>query len=445
MSGLRDCLIHSARVVCPGAELDTGGEGGVGWLLIRDGRIADRGPGAPPAVDAPQCDAGGLTLTPALIDIGARADRSGATGDDLDILARAALAGGVGALALSPDSAPSPSDPEAVALLTTAPTGARIASIGRLTIGDGPQGRIAELGLMREAGILAAGLGRTPVADAGLLHAGMRYAAAYGLAVLSPAKDASLGARAVAHAGAIAARLGLSGAPAVAEAIAIARDAALARDAGAIYAAEGVSTRAGVEAVRAAKAQAASGRVFALASAFNVTFNDLDVADFNPAFRLDPPPRAEDDRQAVIEALADGTIDVLCSGHDAAPLELKQRAFPDAVPGAAGLETLLAAALRLVQDGRLSLARGLQTVTTAPARLLGLPAGTGTLASGAPADLALIDMDAPWACRAAAFASAGRVTPFEGRLLTGRVRMVWRDGFRAYDGADATGEGGGGQ
>ncbi len=442
---MSDVLIHNARAVCPGGGLDTGDDGGSGWVLVRAGRVADRGGGAPPSVEGPRVDARGLTVTPALIDVGARADRSGATGDDLGILARAALCGGVATVALSPDSAPSLQDPEAVSLLADAPGGARVLPIGRLTIGDGREGRIAELGLMREAGIVAAGLGRTPIADAGLLHAGMRYAGAYGLTVLSPAKDASLGARAVAHAGAITARLGLSGAPAVAEAIAIARDARLARDVGAIYAADGVSTRAGLDAVRAAKSQAAPGQVFAIAYAFNLTFNDIDVADFNPAFRLDPPPRAEEDRHALVEAVADGTIDIIASSHDAAPLELKQRAFPDAVPGAPGLETLLAAGIRLAQDGAMPLAQALKPMTAGPARLLGLDAAAGTLEPGAPADMALLDLEAPWACRAAAFASAGRVTPFEGRLLTGRVRSVWVGGLRAYDAVDGDDDGGNGR
>lgn len=427
-------LLTNARVVDPARDYDA-----PGWVLLREARIAAiGGPGETPPEAGDTLNVEGRVVAPGFVDLGAHLDAGGETGDDLAQLSAAALRGGVTTLIISADSRPTPQTPEAVAALLQAPTSSpapRRHVVAAATREDPDDGvLLAEMGLMREAGARAVGAGDRPIAHAGLTRAAMIYAKGMGLPMVSPARHAALEADAVAHDGPIAARLGLIGAPASAEAVAIARDAALARDADATLILTGVSTREGLRAARQAKADSAEtgrGRIHIAAAAHNLMLNDVDLVSFDPAFRVTPPLREEEDRQALIAALADGTLDIIQSRHRAVPLASKQHAFPDAAPGAPALETLAAAALSLVHGGAATLAQALNRLTSGPADALGLPQGRLNL--GAPADLVVLDINAPWACRAADFASTGRVTPLEGRLLTGRPtaaivagRVAWR-------------------
>ncbi len=434
-------LITNARLADPARD----DEIGAGWLYMHEGRIAALGAGDPPADvqgrdGVTPWDAAGAVLAPGLVDMGARLDVSGAAGDDRAALAEAAAAGGVTTVLLSPDSAPRPQSPERLSALCaslSAPgaTGeAHLIPVAALSADE----RLSELGLMHAAGARLAGAGTRPVAHAALMRAALRTAASHGLPVLTPARHGELEAGGVAHEGAVGARLGLAGLPPLAEAVAIARDAALARDADATLVVTGVSSRDGLTALADAKARSREtgrGRIFGAACVHSLVFNDVDLGDLDARFHLIPPVREEADRLALLDAVRGGLIDMISSQHDAVPLHEKQHPFPEAVPGAPGLETLLSALLGLVSDEQLSLPEALRLASMGPAVALGLEAGR--LEAGAPADLVLFDPHAPWKCRAAEFASTGRVTPFEGRLMNGRVRATFVGGVVAFHAAMA--------
>jgi dihydroorotase len=211
--------------------------------------------------------------------------------------------------------------------------------------------------------------------------------------------------------------LGLSGIPREAEAIPLERDLMLARLTRGNYHAAKISTAMSAAAIDRAKSDGAN--VTAGVSINNLSLNENDVGEYRTFFRLSPPLRAEDDRLAMIEAVKDGTIDVIVSSHDPQDVDTKRLPFADAAVGAIGLETLLGAALRLYHNGDVPLLRLVQVLSTAPAKLFGLPGGT--LAPGAPADLAVIDLDAPWVVDEADIRSRSKNTCFEGARMQGRV------------------------
>ncbi len=244
------------------------------------------------------------------------------------------------------------------------------------------------------------------------------------LPVIAHAEDAALAGEAVATAGEIATRRGLPSAPAEAEALALARDIALAEMAGAAIHFRQVTTRKGLEIVRRAKDRGL--RVTCGVTPAHFMLSDLATADFRTFARLSPPLRCEDDRQAVREAVADGTIDVVASGHDPRGPEDKRLPFADAAPGMAGAETLLAMTLSLVRDGLIDLVRAFDLVATTPARLLGIAAGG--LVEGAEADIALIDSEKPWIIQSGKMEAAAGNTPFDGQPTQGRVTALYKGG-----------------
>jgi dihydroorotase len=289
----------------------------------------------------------------------------------------------------------------------------------------GLEGRdLAEMALMKAAGARAVATGRSWIADSGVMLKVLRYAAALDLAVITHAEDAGLAANAVATDGETASRLGLPSAPACAEAIAIARDIALAREAGARLHVRLVTTAAGFALIRTAKAEGL--RVTCGTSPSYLFLNDQAVSDFRTFARLSPPLRDERDRLAAIEAVADGIVDILCSAHDPRGPEDKRLPFADAAPGIAGAETLLPLALNLVREGKISETRMMALLAANPAELLGLNAGR--LLPDAPADLILIDPEAPWIVDSARMAAAAGNTPFDKLPVQGRARMIMKGG-----------------
>ncbi len=283
---------------------------------------------------------------------------------------------------------------------------------------------LAELALMREAGARGAATGRRWIADSGVMLRLLRYAAMLDLVVVCHAEDAGLTGEAVATAGEMATRMGLSAAPAEAEALAIARDLALAELASAAVHFRQVTTAAGLALVRAAKARGLA--VTCGVTPAHIHLSDLAIGDFRSFARLSPPLRAEDDRQAVLEAIADGTIDVIASGHDPRGPEDKRLPFADAAPGMAGAEVLLATTLGLVRDGVIAMPRAFGLLAANPARLLGVQAGV--LAEGSEADIALIDPERPWIVDARKMAATAGNTPFDGQPMQGRVEALWKGG-----------------
>jgi dihydroorotase len=289
----------------------------------------------------------------------------------------------------------------------------------------GLEGReLAEIALMREAGALAIATGRQWIGDSGVMLRLLQYAAMLDLVVVSHAEDAALAGNAAATAGEMATRLGLPSAPAEAEALAVARDLALAEMTGAKLHLRQVTTRAGLELVRAAKTRGVA--VSAGVTPAHFMLSDLATFDFRTFARLSPPLRGEDDRQAVREALADGTIDVIASGHDPRGPEDKRQPFADAAPGMAGAETLLAMTLALVRDGVVDLPRAFDLLAGAPARILGVRAGQ--LREGWEADVVVVDPDRPWVIDSREMAATAGNTPFDRQPTQGRVTALWKGG-----------------
>ncbi|MBT2185696.1 dihydroorotase [Sphingobium nicotianae] len=383
-----------------------------GTLLVHGDRIEAVG-----SVDFPEdaqiIDANGMIVAPGIIDLGVfKTDKP------------AFHFSGITRAALMPDQSPVLDDPGLVQHAARAgKPDFWVHPLGAAT--RGLEGKdLAEMALMRTAGARAIATGRTWIADSGVMLRVLRYASALGLTLVIHAEDAGLTANAVATDGETASRLGLPSAPACAEAIAIARDIALAREAGATIHFRMVTTAAGFDLIRAAKAEGLP--VTCGVSPSYLFLNDNAVTDFRTFAHLSPPLRDERDRLAAIAAVADGTVDVLCSGHDPRGPEDKRLPFADSTPGIAGAETLLPLALNLVREGKISETRLMALLAANPAAVLGLDAGR--LAPGAPADLILIDPDVPWIVDANKMAAAAGNTPFDKLPVQGRARMIMKGG-----------------
>jgi dihydroorotase len=385
-----------------------------GAIRLVDGRIEALGNIAPQDGDE-VLQARGQLVAPGLVDYGVFA-----------IDKPAFHFGGITRAALMPDQSPPLDLPSRVAYIAkSGKPDFWVHPLAAATRGlEGTQ--LAEIGLMREAGARGIATGRGWIGDTGVMLRLLRYAAMLDLTVVVHAEDGALAGDAVATAGEIATRLGLPSAPAEAEALALARDLALAEMAGARLHFRQVTTRAGLALIRAAKDRGLP--VTAGITPAHFMLSDLATADFRSFMRLSPPLRVEDDRQAVIEAIADGTIDVIASGHDPRGPEQKRLPFADAAPGMAGAETLLAMVLTLVRDGTIEMARAFALVAATPARLLGVEAGA--LVAGCEADIALIDPEKPWVIDSAKMAATAGNTPFDRQPTQGRVTALFKGGMR---------------
>lgn len=383
-----------------------------GVVLIDGDRIVAAGLLDVPA-EAQRIDAGGLVVAPGLVDLGVFATDKPAF-----------HFGGITRAALMPDQRAPLDDPGLIRHATRAgKPDFWVHPIAAATRGlHGSE--MAEMGLMRAAGAKAVGTGRHWIADSGVMLRVLSYASGLGLTVIAHAEDGGLTARAVATSGETATRLGLPHAPACAEAMAIARDLMLVRETGAAIHFRLVTTRAGFDLIRAAKAEGL--RVTCGISPAYLFLNDQAVTDFRTYARLSPPLRSEADRQAGLAAIADGTIDVITSAHDPRGPEDKRLPFADAAPGMAGAETLLALSLNLVRDGHVSMNRLMTLLSANPARILGVDAGS--FAAGAAADLIFIDPDQPWIVDSARMAASAGNTPFDRLPVQGRARRVMKGG-----------------
>jgi dihydroorotase len=381
--------------------------GGARELCVRHGVIVD------PADDADTIDCRGKLLAPALFDVGVAA------------IDRAAFrAGGVVRVGLMPDQSPVLDAPGAVQ---------HQALIGRPDLWIHPIAaatkglrgeELGEFAFCAQAGALAIGTGRRWIGDTGVMRRVLLYARDLGLPVVVHAEDAGLVGEAVATDGATASRLGLASAPAIAEGLAVARDLLLAEETGARVHFRVLTTARAFDLVRAAKARGLP--VTCGTTPAHLYLSDIAVNDFRTYAHLSPPLRSEADRQATRAAVADGTVDVLCSGHDPRGAEEKRLPFADAAPGAAGAQTLLALGLGLVRDEVLTLERLFELAAANPARLFGT--ASGTLAPGQAADLILVDEDAPWQVVAEQLPGRAGNTPFDGMPVQGRVLRVWKGG-----------------
>ena len=410
MSAAAPLTITNGRLVLPSGEPQPGG------IRCEHGLIAALGDVTAEPGDT-VIDAKGALIAPGLVDLGVFA-----------IDKPAFHFGGITRAALMPDQNPPLDHPARVrfAALSGKPD-LWVHPLAAATRGlEGAE--LAELALMREAGAKAVATGRRWIGDSGTMHRLLSYCAMLGLTVITHAEDAGLTGGAVATAGEMATRYGLPAAPAEAEALAIARDLMLAELTGARLHFRQVTTAAGLALVRAAKARGLT--VTAGVTPAHFMLSDTALGDFRTFSKLSPPLRSEADRQAVRAALADGTIDVVASGHDPRGPEDKRLPFADAEPGMAGAETLLALTLALVRDGVIDLARAFALLAANPAALLGVSAGA--LELGREADLALIDPAKPWIVNADKMAASAGNTPFDKQGVEGRVLALFKGGSKIH-------------
>ncbi|MGA0777588.1 MAG: dihydroorotase [Gemmobacter sp.] len=415
----------NARLIDPEAGTD-----GTGTLVVERGRIRAQGAVAPPP-GARIVDCAGLCLAPGIVDWGVKIGEPGERHrESFRSAGLAAAAGGVTTIIARPDTLPAIDTPETLEFVTRRAAEASPVAIRHMAaLTRGREGReMTEIGFLRDAGALAFTDADQVTADARILARCLTYARGLGALVVGHPQEPALSRGAAATSGKFAALRGLPAVSAMAERIGLERDLALVEMTGARYHADQITTAAALPALQRAKA--AGLDVSAGVSVHHVTLNEFDVGDYRTFFRLTPPLRAEDDRKAVVAALAEGLIDVLCSMHTPADEESKRLPFAEAAPGAVGLETLLPAALRLWHSGDLTLVQLFRALALNPARRLGLP--VGRLAVGAPADLVLFDPDAPFVLDRFALRSKSRNTPFDGARMQGRVRATFVAGRQVF-------------
>ena len=423
---MTDTLFTGVRLLDPASGLDT-----VGDLLVRDGVIADFGQGLGRPDDAAVVAEAGAILCPGLVDMRAALGEPGYEyRETIASAATAAAAGGITTLAALPDTLPAIDDPALVRLLR-----ARGEETGSLTIlpyaavTRGCRGEeLAELGLLREAGAVAFTDGGRAIGSARLMRLALSYTSGFGGRIVQHPEEPSLAAGGAATEGELATRLGLPGIPAAAEAILVARDIRLAAlTGGAVHFAH-VSTAEALALIRQAKADGVSVTCDTAPPYFDL--NETAIGDFRTYAKLSPPLRKEADRQAVLAALADGTIDAIASDHQPRDADDKRLPFGLATPGGAGLATLLGVTLAHVHGEAIGLAQAIELLTARPARLLGI--ATGRLGKGLPADLCLFHLERVWRVEAGRLPGKAQNTPFDGRALEGVVVGTWKAGRKVF-------------
>ncbi|MDR7032534.1 dihydroorotase [Mesorhizobium sp. BE184] len=422
-------VFHRARIVDPSRGLDE-----TGTVIVDGGKILASGAsafnqGTPESATVVDC--AGKALLPGLVDSRVFIGEPG--GEHRETIASAsvaAAAGGVTSIVMMPDTDPAIDNVALVEfVLRTAKDTAIVNVFPAAAITKQLAGReMTEFGLLREAGAVGFTDGRHTIASSLVMRRALTYARDFGAVIAHETQDADLASSGVMNEGLYASWLGLAGIPREAEAIPLERDLMLARLTGGAYHAAKISTALSIEAIRRAKADGA--RVTAGVAIHNLALNENDVGEYRTFFRLMPPLRAEEDRLAMIEALKDGTLDVIVSSHDPQDVDTKRLPFADAEAGAIGLETLLGVALRLYHNGDAPLLRLVETLSTAPARLYGLEGGT--LKPGSPADIVLVDLDEPWIVSESAIRSRSKNTCFEGARLQGRVLQTMVAGHTVF-------------
>ncbi len=425
---MANTLITNVRLLDPASGLDAPGA-----LLIRDGLIADFGAGLTAPEGAAVVDAGGACLAPGLIDLRANLGEPGAEHrETIASAAQAAAAGGITTICVLPDTDPALDDPALISFITR--QGEATGSVTLLPYGAATAGcagkELAEYGLLREAGAIAFTDGVRAIASARTMRLALSYARAFGAFIVQHPEEPSLAAGGAATEGELATRLGLPGITPAAEAIMVARDIALARITGGHVHFAHISTATALDLIRAAKAEGLAVTCDTAPPYFDL--NETAIGDYRSYAKLSPPLRTELDRQAVVAALADGTVDAIASDHQPRDADDKRLPFAQAEAGGAGLATLLGVTLARVHAGDLPMLTALGLMTARPATLLDLP--QGRLAKGAPADLVLFHPDRGWKVEAGKLPGKAQNSPFDGRALEGRVLGTWKAGRRVFGG-----------
>ncbi|MFC3628437.1 dihydroorotase [Paracoccus angustae] len=419
-------LFANARLIDPEAQTDAPGS-----LLVRDGVI--EGIDADPPESAAVIDCGGRALAPGIIDWGVKIGEPGERHkESFRSAGLAAAAGGVTTIVARPDTLPPIDTPESLEFVTRRATDAAVNIRHMAALTKAREGReMVEIGFLTDAGAVAFTDGVRQVADTRLLSRCMTYARGVGALIVGHPQDAGLSRGAAATGGKFASIYGIPAVSPVAEVIGLDRDLALAAMTGCRWHADQITTARALPALK--RARDAGLDVSAGISIHHLTLNEYDVGDYRTFFRFTPPLRSEDDRLAMVQAVADGLIDVIASFHTPQDEESKRLPFEAAAPGAVGLQTLLPAAMRLYHGGGLTLPQLWRAMSLNPAKRLGLPGGR--LAAGAPADLVLFDPDAPFVLDRFTLLSKSKNTPFDGARMEGRVIGTWVAGRRVFGGA----------
>jgi dihydroorotase len=423
-----DLCLRGGRVIDPGRNFDSEAD-----VLLRDGRVAAVGGGlaAGAGVGTRILDVRGLWVAPGFIDLHTHLREPGQEyKEDIATGTQAAVAGGFTAVCAMPNTIP-PNDCRAVTELIIGR--ARIAGVARVypigAVTKGQKGEeLAEIGEMKDAGIVAVSDDGRPVMNAELLRRAMEYARTFGLPLIQHCEDLSLSQGGAMNEGTVSTRAGVRAQPAAAESSMVARDIEICALTGARYHVAHVSTAESVALVRAAKRRGLP--VTCEVTPHHLTLTDEACATYDTHAKCNPPLRTAHDLAALREGLADGTIDAIATDHAPhSPIE-KDVEFEQAAFGMIGLETAVALSLEMVRAGVISASRWVALLTTQPAAILGLPGGT--LASGAVADVTVIDPEAPWTVEPAALRSRSRNTPFGGHAARGRAMLTIVGGHLAF-------------
>lgn len=423
----------NARIIDPASGRDH-----PGGLLVKDGVIADVGDhlrrNAPEKARVVDCK--GHVLCPGLIDMQVFTGEPGLEHrETLKTASHAAAAGGVTTIVVMPDTEPVI---DQVALVDFIQRRARDNAVVHVHVmaamTRGLKGQeMTEIGLLRRAGAVAFTNGKSSVANTRVMRNVLLYARDFGALIVHHTEDPYLSEGAVMNAGEVATRLGLPGVSKAAETIVLERDVRLVEMTGGRYHAAQLSCAESLAVVRSARERKLP--VTCGVSINHLTLNENDIGPYRTFFRLKPPLRSEEDRVAMVRGLAGGEIDVVVSSHDPQDADTKRHPFAEAADGAIGLETLLAAALRLYHNGEIGLMPLLRAMTSNPARLLGLP--SGRIAKGAPADLILVDLGQPWVVDKAEIKARSKNSPFDESKMQGRVLLTMVAGKPVYQYAGA--------
>jgi dihydroorotase len=430
LSDRRPILLANARIVDPSRDLDT-----LGDVLIADGQVkeAKRGIGAAGVPEGTEVfDCRGKIVAPGLVDMRAFIGEPGAGHrETLASASEAAAAGGVTTIICQPDTSPVIDNPATVDFVMRRARDTAIVHVhpmAALTKGLAGE-EMTEIGLLKAAGAVAFTDGAKSVTNAQVLRRALTYAGDFDALIVHHTEDPDLVGDGVMNEGEFAARLGLLGIPKAAETVMLERDLRLVALTGGRYHAASITCAESLEVLK--RARDAGLNVSASASINHITLNENDIGPYRTFLKLTPPLRAEDDRKVLVEAIASGLIDVIMSDHNPQDVETKRLPFAEAAPGAIGIETMSTAGLRLVHSGELELMTLLRALSTRPAELLGLQAGS--LRNGATADIIVIDGDVPWVLDPADLKSKCKNTPFDEARLQGRVVRTIVAGRTVYE------------
>jgi len=434
-------ILTNARLIDPEAGTET-----LGDVKISAGKITEiitqrtdntdkfrtrnqKGQAADLAAEIVDCS--GMCLAPGIIDIGVKVSEPGERHkESFRSAGLAAAAGGVTTMVTRPDTTPAIDNPELLEFVTRrAYSAAPVNVLHMSALTRGRAGReMVEIGFMLDAGAVAFTDCDHVIADTKVAQRCLTYARSLGALVIGHPQDPGLSAGAAATSGKFASLRGLPHVSPMAERMGLDRDLALVEMTGVRYHADQITAARSLPRLERAKAMGLD--VTAGVSIHHLTLNELDVGDYRTFFKVKPPLRSEDDRVAMVQAVASGLIDIISSMHTPQDEESKRLPFEEAASGAVALETLLPAALRLVHSGDLTLAQLFRAMALNPAKRLGLAGGR--LTAGAPADLVLFDPDLPFVLDRFTLHSKSKNTPFDGARMQGKVLGTWVGGERVF-------------